>query len=92
MEHTRAEKMQLIPKVGDSLLTNHRRAILTILEVQTYNQLCAYVYRPIQPPTYSYLVLLPETEKSHLFPSAAKELMAMAKLAVARSPTVKHFT
>lgn len=32
MEHTRAEKMQLVPKVGDSLLSNQRRAILTILE------------------------------------------------------------
>lgn len=59
MEHTRAEKMQLIPKVGDSLLTNQRRAILTILEVQIYNQLCAYAHRFIQSPIHSYLVLLP---------------------------------
>ena len=33
MEHTRAEELYLIPKIGDRLLTNHRRPILTIVEV-----------------------------------------------------------
>lgn len=32
MEHTRAERLYLVPKKGDSLLTNQRRPILTILE------------------------------------------------------------
>jgi uncharacterized protein YcgI (DUF1989 family) len=32
MEHSRAGMRRLIPKVGDSLLTNQRRAILTVLE------------------------------------------------------------
>ena len=32
MEHTRATLRRLIPRTGDVLLSNHRRAILTILE------------------------------------------------------------
>jgi uncharacterized protein YcgI (DUF1989 family) len=32
MEHSRATHHHMIPRVGDSLLTNHRRKILTILE------------------------------------------------------------
>jgi uncharacterized protein YcgI (DUF1989 family) len=32
MEHSHAGMLRLIPKVGDSLLTNHRRPILTVLE------------------------------------------------------------
>lgn len=32
MEHTRAGLLRLIPKVGDGLLTNHRRPILTLIE------------------------------------------------------------
>ena len=32
MEHSRAGMQRLIPKPGDALLTNHRRAILTVLE------------------------------------------------------------
>jgi len=32
MEHTRAEELYLAPKVGDRLLTNQRRPILTIVE------------------------------------------------------------
>ena len=32
MEHTRAGILRLIPKIGDALLTNHRRPILTVLE------------------------------------------------------------
>jgi uncharacterized protein len=32
MEHSRAGMRRLIPKVGDALLTNHRRPILTVLE------------------------------------------------------------
>jgi uncharacterized protein YcgI (DUF1989 family) len=32
MEHSRATHHRLIPRVGDALLTNHRRPILTILE------------------------------------------------------------
>ena len=32
MEHSRAGMLKLIPKVGDALLTNHRRPILTVLE------------------------------------------------------------
>jgi hypothetical protein len=32
MEHSRATHHHLIPRVGDALLTNHRRPILTILE------------------------------------------------------------
>ena len=31
MEHTRASLCRLIPKVGDALYTNHRRAILTVV-------------------------------------------------------------
>jgi hypothetical protein len=45
MEHTRAEKMQLAPKVGDSLLSNQRRAILTILEVFIYIHPCTLLHR-----------------------------------------------
>lgn len=33
MEHTRAENLRIIPKVGDSFLTNKRRPLLTIIEV-----------------------------------------------------------
>ena len=32
MEHTRATTHHLIPRIGDTLLTNHRRPILTLLE------------------------------------------------------------
>jgi uncharacterized protein YcgI (DUF1989 family) len=32
MEHSRAGMLKLIPKVGDALLTNRRRPILTVLE------------------------------------------------------------
>ncbi len=32
MEHTRATTHHLIPRIGDALLTNHRRPILTLLE------------------------------------------------------------
>ena len=32
MEHSRATMHRLIPRVGDALLTNHRRPILTVLE------------------------------------------------------------
>ena len=32
MEHTRAAITRLIPKIGDSLVTNHRRPILTVVE------------------------------------------------------------
>src|SRR5690349_3636532 len=32
MEHSRATMRRLIPRVGDALLTNHRRPILTVLE------------------------------------------------------------
>src|ERR1700721_2875992 len=32
MEHSRATPHHMIPRVGDALLTNHRRPILTILE------------------------------------------------------------
>lgn len=32
MEHSRAGMLKLIPKVGDALLTNHRRPILTVIE------------------------------------------------------------
>lgn len=32
MEHSRAGMCRMIPKVGDALLTNHRRPILTVLE------------------------------------------------------------
>ena len=32
MEHSRAGMQRMIPKVGDALLTNHRRPILTVLE------------------------------------------------------------
>ncbi len=32
MEHSRATLHRLIPRVGDALLTNHRRPILTVLE------------------------------------------------------------
>jgi uncharacterized protein YcgI (DUF1989 family) len=32
MEHTRSWLRRLIPHVGDSLVTNHRRPILTVLE------------------------------------------------------------
>jgi hypothetical protein len=32
MEHSRAGMCRLIPVVGDALLTNHRRAILTVVE------------------------------------------------------------
>jgi uncharacterized protein len=32
MEHSRATHHHMIPRVGDALLTNHRRPILTILE------------------------------------------------------------
>ena len=32
MEHSRAGHLHLIPKVGDALLTNRRRPILTLLE------------------------------------------------------------
>ncbi|MFC5068685.1 DUF1989 domain-containing protein [Flaviflagellibacter deserti] len=32
MEHTRARLLKLIPAVGDALLTNHRRPILTLIE------------------------------------------------------------
>ena len=32
MEHSRAGMQRLIPRVGDALLTNHRRPILTVLE------------------------------------------------------------
>ena len=32
MEHSRATMQRLIPRVGDALLTNHRRPILTVLE------------------------------------------------------------
>jgi len=32
MEHSRAGMLRLIPKVGDALLTNHRRPILTVIE------------------------------------------------------------
>jgi uncharacterized protein YcgI (DUF1989 family) len=32
MEHSRAGTQRLIPEVGDALLTNHRRPILTVLE------------------------------------------------------------
>ena len=32
MEHSRAGMLRLIPKVGDALLTNHRRPILTVME------------------------------------------------------------
>jgi uncharacterized protein len=32
MEHSRAAMQRLIPAVGDALLTNHRRPILTLLE------------------------------------------------------------
>jgi uncharacterized protein len=32
MEHSRATLRRLIPRVGDALLTNHRRPILTVLE------------------------------------------------------------
>ncbi len=32
MEHSRAGMLKLIPKVGDALLSNHRRPILTVLE------------------------------------------------------------
>ena len=32
MEHTRATLRRLIPRIGDALLSNHRRQILTLLE------------------------------------------------------------
>jgi hypothetical protein len=32
MEHSRATMQRLIPRVGDALLTNHRRPILTVLD------------------------------------------------------------
>jgi uncharacterized protein len=32
MEHSRAGMLHIIPRVGDSLLTNHRRPILTLME------------------------------------------------------------
>jgi uncharacterized protein YcgI (DUF1989 family) len=32
MEHSRATMRRLVPRVGDTLLTNHRRPILTVLE------------------------------------------------------------
>src|SRR3712207_4741705 len=32
MEHSRAGHLHVIPKVGDTLLTNRRRPILTLLE------------------------------------------------------------
>lgn len=32
MEHSRAGMLRLIPKIGDRLLTNRRRAILSVLE------------------------------------------------------------
>ena len=32
MEHSRATHHHMIPKIGDTLLTNHRRPILTLLE------------------------------------------------------------
>lgn len=35
MEHSRASMLKLVPKVGDTLLTNHRRAILTLVEDTT---------------------------------------------------------
>ena len=31
-EHTRAHILKIIPKIGDALLTNHRRPILTLVE------------------------------------------------------------
>ena len=31
MEHSRATLRHLIPRIGDALLTNHRRPILTVL-------------------------------------------------------------
>lgn len=35
MEHSRASLLTLSPKVGDTLVTNHRRAILTLVEDTT---------------------------------------------------------
>lgn len=35
MEHSRTSMLKLVPKVGDALLTNHRRAILTLVEDTT---------------------------------------------------------
>jgi uncharacterized protein YcgI (DUF1989 family) len=35
MEHSRASMLKLVPQVGDTLLTNHRRAILTLVEDTT---------------------------------------------------------
>ena len=35
MEHSRASMLTLAPKVGDTLLTNRRRAILTLIEDTT---------------------------------------------------------
>ncbi|HVY15819.1 MAG TPA: urea carboxylase-associated family protein [Rhodopila sp.] len=32
MEHTRASSRHIIPRIGDAMLTNHRRPILTVLE------------------------------------------------------------
>ena len=32
MEHSRATHHHMIPRVGDAMLTNHRRAVLTLLE------------------------------------------------------------
>jgi len=32
MEHSRAGMLRLIPRVGDALLTNHRRPIMTVIE------------------------------------------------------------
>lgn len=35
MEHSRTAMLKIIPQVGDTLLTNHRRAILTLVEDTT---------------------------------------------------------
>lgn len=35
MEHSRASMLRTVPKVGDTLLTNHRRPILTMIEDTT---------------------------------------------------------
>jgi hypothetical protein len=53
MEHTRSGIKRLIPIVGDSLLTNKRRPILTVTEVEP-------LYR-IHTISLHYIELLLET-------------------------------
>ena len=85
-EDTRAERCYLIPKVGDSLLTNQRRPILTVVEDtcgvhDTLISCCsAYRYRVRHCPQQQQWIMLPCWQCVQRLPLQSPPLPPMAAL------------